>query len=79
MPLGNRMTLLDQTPHEEESEEYFTPPQSPDCNEDGRLESNQEDQYSHKKMLQIGQLNIVKDLKEKFNYEIIYLILTNNA
>jgi hypothetical protein len=40
MPLGNRMTLLDQTPHEEESEEYFTPPQSPDCNEDGRLESN---------------------------------------
>ncbi len=67
MPLGNRMTLLDQTPH------------SPDCNEDGRLESNQEDQYSHKKMLQIGQLNIIKDLKEKFNYEIIYLILTNNA
>jgi hypothetical protein len=40
MPLGNRMTLLDQTPHEEESKEYFTPPQSPDCNEDGRLESN---------------------------------------
>jgi len=40
MPLGNRMTLLDQTPHEEESEEYFTPPQSLDCNEDGRLESN---------------------------------------
>jgi hypothetical protein len=40
MPLANRMTLLDQTPHEEESEEYFALPQSPDFNEDDRLESN---------------------------------------
>jgi hypothetical protein len=47
----NQMNLLIQTTHEEESEEYFTLPQSSDCNEDGRLESNKEDHYSHRKML----------------------------
>jgi hypothetical protein len=37
---ADRINLLIQTPHKEESEEYFTLPQSPNCNEDGRLESN---------------------------------------
>jgi hypothetical protein len=48
------MNLLVQAPHEEESEKYFTLLQSPDCNKDGRLESNREDQYAHKKLLQNG-------------------------
>jgi hypothetical protein len=42
-PLINRMNLLVQTPHEEEIEEYFNPPYSLNCNENGRLESNMED------------------------------------
>jgi hypothetical protein len=49
--LVDRINLLVQAPHKEESKEYFTLPQSPDYNEDGRLESNREDHYSHKKML----------------------------
>jgi hypothetical protein len=48
------MNLLVQTLDEEESEEYFTPPQSLNCNDNGRLESNKEDQYSHMKILQNG-------------------------
>jgi len=48
------MNLLVQAPHEEESKEYFTLAQSLDCNENGRLEGNREDQYSHKKMLRNG-------------------------
>jgi len=51
MPPTNKMTLLFQAPHEEEIEEYFIMPQRLDYNEDGRLESNKEDQYSHRKML----------------------------
>jgi hypothetical protein len=68
------MTLLVQTPDKEESKEYLIPPQSPDCNEDNRLESNREDQYSHMKILWNGKSNIMEDLEEQFN-ENIYLIL----
>jgi hypothetical protein len=39
-------------------------PQRLDYNEDGRLESNKEDQYSHRKMLWNGKLNIKEDLEE---------------
>jgi hypothetical protein len=63
-PLANRMNLLVQAPHKDESKEYFTLPQSPYCNEDGRLESNREDQYSHKKLLQDGNRDVIEDLKE---------------
>jgi hypothetical protein len=38
-----RMTLLVQAPDEEEYEKYFILPQSPNCNEDGKLKSNRED------------------------------------
>jgi hypothetical protein len=58
----DRMNLLVQAPHEEESEEYFTLPQSLDCNENDRLESNKEDHYSHRKMLQNGKSNVIKYL-----------------
>jgi hypothetical protein len=58
------MTLLVQAPHEEESKEYFTLFQNSNCNEDGRLKSTREDQYSHKKMLQNGKSNIIEDLEE---------------
>jgi hypothetical protein len=37
-PFANRMNLLVQAPHEEESKEYFTLCHSPNCNEDGRLD-----------------------------------------
>ncbi len=43
MWLVDRMILLVQILDEEESKEYFILPQSPDCNEDGRLKSNRED------------------------------------
>jgi len=49
--LVDRMTLLVQALDEEESKEYFTLLQSPDCNEENRLEGNREDQYSHMKIL----------------------------
>jgi hypothetical protein len=42
MPYVNKMTLLVQPPNEEELKEYFIPPQSSNCNEDGRIESNKE-------------------------------------
>jgi hypothetical protein len=50
-PLVDRMTLLVQTLDEEESKEYFTLLQSPDCNEENRLKGNREDQYSRMKIL----------------------------
>jgi hypothetical protein len=53
-------------------------PQNLGCNEDGRLESNEEDQYSHMKILWNGKSNIIKDLEEQFN-ETIYLILAKSA
>jgi len=56
---------LVQAPHEEELEEYFILPQSPDGNEDGRLESNREDQYSCRKMLQNGKLDVIEDKLEE--------------
>ncbi len=59
------MNLLVQAPHEEELEEYFILPQSPDGNEDGRLESNREDQYSCRKMLQNGKLDVIEDKLEE--------------
>jgi hypothetical protein len=37
------MNLSIKTFDKEESEEYFTPPQSPNCNEDHGLKSNKED------------------------------------
>jgi hypothetical protein len=46
--------------------------QSLDCNDDGRLKSNREDQFSHRKILWNGRLDVIKDLKEPFN-ESIYL------
>jgi hypothetical protein len=49
--LVDRMTLLVQTLDEEESKEYFTLLQSPDCNEENRLKGNREDQYSRMKIL----------------------------
>jgi hypothetical protein len=49
-PHVDKMTLLVQAPNEEESKEYFTPPQSSDYNENNRLESNREDQYSQMKL-----------------------------
>jgi hypothetical protein len=54
-PHVNKITLLVQTQDKEESEEYFTSPQNSDYNEDGRLESNMEDQNSHLKILQNGK------------------------
>jgi hypothetical protein len=51
------MNLLVQAPNEEESKEYFIQPQSPNYNNNGRLESNREDQYSHTKILQNGKLD----------------------
>jgi hypothetical protein len=38
--------------------------QSLDCNDDGRLKSNREDQFSHRKILRNGRLDVIKDLKE---------------
>jgi hypothetical protein len=60
---ADRMNLLVQALHKEESKEYFTLPKSPDYNEDGRLESNKEDHYSHRKMLRNGKSNVIKDLE----------------
>jgi hypothetical protein len=71
-PPIDRMNLLVQAPHEEESEEYSILIQSPNCNEDGRLENNREDQYSHKKILGNGNWDVIKNLEEQFN-ESIYL------
>jgi len=45
------MNLSIETPNKEETKEYFTPPQSPYCSDDNGLESNREDQYSHRKIL----------------------------
>jgi hypothetical protein len=39
-------------------------PQSSDCNEDGRLESNKEDHYSHRKMLWNGKSTVIEDLEK---------------
>jgi hypothetical protein len=58
------MNLLVQTLDEEELKEYFIPPQSLNCNDDGRLESNKENQYSHRKILQNGRLDAIEDLEE---------------
>ncbi len=46
--------------------------QSLDCTNDDKLENNSEDQYSHRKILQNGKLDVIKDFKEQFN-ERIYL------
>jgi hypothetical protein len=78
MPPANKMTLLVQAQDEDELEEYFIFLQSLDCNEDGRLESNKEDQYSHMKILRNGKSNIIENLEEQFN-ETIYLILAKRA
>jgi hypothetical protein len=61
---ANKMNLLVQAPHEEESKEYFTLLQSPNCNKDGRLESNREDQYTHNKLLQNRNWDVIDNLKE---------------
>jgi hypothetical protein len=66
------MNLVVEALEEEESKEYFTPLQSPDCNEDCGLRNNKEDQYSHRKILRNGRLDVIKDLEEQFN-ENIYL------
>jgi hypothetical protein len=58
------MNFLVQALNEEESKEYFISPQSPNCNDDGRLESNREDQYSHRKILRNGRLDVIKNLEE---------------
>jgi hypothetical protein len=50
-PLVDRMMLLVQALDKEELEEYLISPQSLDYNEDGKLESNKEDQSSHVKIL----------------------------
>jgi hypothetical protein len=71
MPPTDKMTLLVQTPHAKESMEYFISLQSLDYNEDGKLESSREDQYSHWKMLRNGKLNIIEDLEEQFNESFI--------
>ncbi len=72
------MTLLVQTLDEEESKEYFTLLQSPDCNEENRLKGNREDQYSRMKILWNGKSNTMEDLEEQFN-ENNYLILVDSA
>ncbi len=56
-----------QAPHKKELEEYFTSPQSVDCNENGRLESNRENHYPHKKMLWNGKWDVIEDLEKQFN------------
>jgi hypothetical protein len=66
------MNLLVEVPNEEELKEYFTLLLSPNCNDNGRLESNREDQYSHRKILRNVRLDVIEDLKEQFN-ECIYL------
>ncbi len=58
----------------DELEEYFTPPQSLDCNENGGLKSNMEDQYSHKKMLQNGKWDVIENLEEQFNEHVFQCI-----
>ncbi len=67
------MNLLVQAPHKEESKEYLTLPQSLDCTKDGKLESNSEDHYSHRKILWNGKLDVIKDFEEQFKIERIYL------
>jgi hypothetical protein len=54
MPPTDKMTLLIEAPHVEELEKYFISLQSLDYNEDGRLKSSKEDQYSHWKMCEMG-------------------------
>jgi hypothetical protein len=78
MLLVDRMTMLVQTPNEEESNEYFTPLQSLKCNEGGRLKNNREDENSHLKILRTRKSNIVEVLKEELG-ENIYLIPTQSA
>jgi hypothetical protein len=65
-PTIDKMNLSVQTLNGEESKEYFTLPQSLNCNDDGRLESNKENQYPHRKILQNGRLDVIEDLKEQF-------------
>ncbi len=48
----------------EESREYFILPQNLDCNDDHGLGSNREDQYSHRKILWNGRLDVIEDLDE---------------
>jgi hypothetical protein len=71
-PIVDKMNLSIEALTEEELEEYFTSPQSPNCNDDGRLESNRENQYSHRKILRNGRLDVIEDIEEQFN-ECIYL------
>jgi hypothetical protein len=42
-PTTNRMNLSIEAPNEEELEEYFTPSQSLDCNDNHGLGNNRED------------------------------------
>jgi hypothetical protein len=56
------MNLLVQALNEEESKEYFIQPQSLNYNDNGRLESNREDQYSHTKILRNGRLDVIEKL-----------------
>jgi hypothetical protein len=58
------MNLLVQALNEEESKEYFILPQSPYSNDDGRLESNREEQYSHRSILRNKILDVIKDLEK---------------
>jgi hypothetical protein len=78
MPPTDKMTLLVQALDKEEFKKYFILLQNLDYNEDSRLESSKDDQYSHMKILQNGKSNIINNLKEQFN-ENIYLILANSA
>jgi hypothetical protein len=50
-PTPNIMNLLLQAPNEDKSKEFFIQPQNPNYNDNGRLESNREDLYSHTKIL----------------------------
>ncbi len=58
------MNLSLEALNKEESREYFTLPQSPNFNDDHALKSNREDQYSHKKILWNGRLDVIEDLEE---------------
>lgn len=58
------MNLSIEALDKEKSGEYFTLLQSLDCNDDHGLGSNREDQYSHKKILWNGKLDVIEDLEE---------------
>jgi len=66
------MNLSIEATDEEESKEYFTLPQSSDYNDDCGLGSTRKNQYSYRKILQNGRLDVIEDLKEQFK-ENIYL------